>query len=178
MGTPEEHPKPTAAAWEQRPNESDESYARFLLYRNLGPGRSVQTAYNLYTQQFRNAAQGHGPDAENSRKRLLVPGHWNVDSARHLWVDRSLAWDIDNLSRHGERLAALWIGILIKAAEKAAERLADPRVKPKDYMQCIALVDKLSAYLSPDAIRTLQPALGTHGGESEAKRKPDRAAVE
>jgi len=155
--------------WDQQPGEPDDAYARFLLYRNIGPGRSQQAAYDTYRASFRNAV----PEAEKSAKKPLVPGHWNDDSARWRWVDRAAAYDVHVLSTHGERLAVLWVGILTSAARKCAEKLADPRCKPKDFMQCIAVVDKLAAFLSPDAVQSIQPPAGDTG----PKPKPARAAV-
>lgn len=32
-------------AWEQLPDEPDSAYARFLMYRNLGPARSIDAAF-------------------------------------------------------------------------------------------------------------------------------------
>ena len=159
----ESEPKP----WEQQPGEPDEGYARFCLYKSLGPGRSVAAAYNTYVRTFRNAQAG-------TKTQLPVPGHWGEDSSKWRWVDRAHAWDVHVLSAHGERLAVLWVGILTAAAEKCAERLADPRCRPRDFMQVMAVVDKLAPFLSPDAIRSLQPAAGHH----PTGQKPDRAAVE
>ena len=156
-------------AWQQRPGEPDESYARFLLYRNLGPGRTLQVAYNAFVSQFKNAQE---PDKRN-KTQLSIPGHWGEDSARWEWVDRASAWDVHVFSTHGERLAVLWVGILTAAAEKCAQKLADPKCKPRDFMQCVAVVDKLAAFLSPDAVKSLQPAAGPAG----PKPKPDRAGV-
>lgn len=152
--------------WGQQEGEPDDAFARFLLYRGLGPGRSVQAAYNYYVRTFRNA--------QPSTKTLPVPGHWGEESSRWGWVDRAYAWDVHVLHTHGERLGVLWVGILTTAAEKCAQKLADPRCRPKDFMQVMAVVDKLAAFLSPDAVKSLQPPAGPVG----PKPKPDRAAVE
>ena len=168
-GMDESAPNP----WDQLPTEPDEAFARFLLYRNLGPGRSQQSAYETYLATFRNAAPKE-LTAGKSAKKPQVPGHWNDDSAKYRWVDRATAWDIDQLQRHGPELARLWVGILLVAARKCAEKLAQPGCRPKDFMQAIAVVDKLAPFLSPDAVKSLQPAAESGRG----KPKPDRAAVE
>jgi hypothetical protein len=157
----------SANPWEKKDGEPDEAYARFLMYRGLGPGRSVLAAYNLFTRTFRNAAQ-------NSPKTpTQVPGHWSDDCARWSWVDRAHAWDVHVLHTHGERLSVLWVGILTLAAEKCAQKLAQPGCRPKDFMQAVSVIDKLSAFLTPDAIKSLQPDHGPAG----PKQKPVKSAV-
>lgn len=159
-----------APPWAQRPDESDEAYARFLLYRNLGPGRSLQLAYRTYLKTFRNAV----PDATKGNKKPQVPGHWGDDSARHKWGDRAAAWDIAQLERQGPELARLWAGILVAAATKAAQKLAEPGCQPKDFMQALAVVDRLAPYLTPDALKHLQP---TPDGPGEPKSPPTKQRV-
>lgn len=153
--------------WDQQPGESAESYARFLLFRGLGPGRTLGAAYNQYVATFRNAAE------RKETQRLPVPGHWGDDSSQWRWLDRAGAWDVHVLSTHGERLAVLWVGILTAAAEKCAQRLADPKCKPRDFAQCVAVIDKLAAFLDPDVVKSLQPA----AGDSGPRRRPQRADV-
>lgn len=155
--------------WRQREGESDESYARFLIYRNIGPGRSLQLAYETYLSTFRNAT-----DATKGNKRPQVPGHWGDDSARHEWCDRAAAWDIGQLEAQGVELARLWAGILIAAATKAAVKLADPRCKPKDFMQALAVIDRVAPYLTPDALKHIQPPAG---GDGAARPEPTRESV-
>lgn len=158
--------------WDQQPGEPNESFARFLLYRNIGPGRSQQAAYDTYLATFRNAAPAAAPAAKGAKKPQ-VPGHWNDDSARWRWVDRATTYDLHVLHTHGERLAVLWVGILSAAAEKCAQKLADPRCKPRDFMQCVAVIDKLAAFLSPDAVKSLQPPAPPPG----PRRQPEPADV-
>lgn len=160
---------PVPNPWDQQPGEPGEAFARFLLYRNLGPGRSLQLAYETYVGTFRNA----NADATKGNKKPQVPGHWGDDSARWRWVDRASAWDIHTLSTHGQRLSALWVGILLAAAEKCAQKLAQPNCKPKDFMQAVSVIDRLAPFLSPDAVKSLQPAAGT----AEPTKKPERADV-
>lgn len=163
-------PVPPAEPWAQLPGEPDEAYARFLLYRNIGPGRSQQAAYDTYLLTFRNAGP---PPAGKSAKKPQVPGHWNDDSAKYRWVDRATAWDIHQLQHQGPELARLWAGILIAAARKCAEKLAHPNCRPKDFMQALAVVDKLAPFLSPDAVKSLQPP----AADPRARPKPDRKSV-
>ncbi len=63
-------------AWERQDGESSQAFAAFVLYRDLGPHRSLLKAY-----------QRHKPDAE------LLAGLWSEWSARWRWLDRALAYD-------------------------------------------------------------------------------------
>ena len=113
-------------------------------------------------------------DATKGNKRPQVPGHWGDDSARHEWCDRAAAWDIGQLEAQGVELARLWAGILIAAATKAAVKLADPRCKPKDFMQALAVIDRVAPYLTPDALKHIQPPAG---GDGAARPEPTRESV-
>lgn len=150
--------------WDQLPGESPESYARFLTFRNLGPGRSLALACNIHTS------------AAKRRKTPYASGTWQDDSAKNEWVARATAWDIHQISAQGDELARLWVGILVSAATKAAQKLADPRCKPKDFAQALSVVEKLSPYLTPDVLRSLQPPSGDP--QPVADTIPLRAACE
>lgn len=133
-----------AELWDRLDNEPPEAYARFLTYRNLGPGRTLALAEQTH---------------QSSKKRKkTIGGHWCGESSKYQWSDRAIAWDIDRLTKQGDELARLWVGILVSAATKAAQKLADPRCKPTTFAQCLAVVEKLSPYLTPDVLKSLQPA--------------------
>jgi hypothetical protein len=59
--TPEQ---PKRQPWDQQPDEPGRCYARFLLFRNMGPSRSVEAAYRLVAR------------AKEGEKRR-APGAWH-----------------------------------------------------------------------------------------------------
>ena len=63
-------------AWERQPGESGPAFAAFVVYRDLGPYRSLDKAYK--TQK---------PDADK------FSGQWSLWSAEHKWLERALAYD-------------------------------------------------------------------------------------
>lgn len=69
--------------WERQPKESEEAYAAFLAYRDMGPGRTLE---------------GAGKLLEKSWKHF---GHY---SSRWRWVERCEAWD-NHLQRERDRVA-------------------------------------------------------------------------
>jgi hypothetical protein len=79
----------TPSPWDRLPEETDHAYAAFVLYRNLGPGRSFTKAAKLYaktaTQQAKNAED---PSRSGSQ--------WLQElSSRYGWVSRCRAYDDD-----------------------------------------------------------------------------------
>jgi len=156
MARAEKHP------WDQQPDEPDEAYGRFLIYRGLGPGRSVQRSYQTYLNTFRNA--GGRP------KTPQVPGHWSDDSARWRWVDRAHAWDVHVLREFGERLAVRFVGALDAVAGKVVEALARSSCRPKQWKEVLDALDIISKYLKPDA-------LGQSGDDTPGEPAEQPAAV-
>lgn len=81
--------------WAQLDNEPGVAYAAFLIYRNLGPQRSIVEAYRQYTG-----------DAEHTQPS----GRWNHYSRDYAWQERARAYD-----RHLDAAR-------VRGAAKAAER--------------------------------------------------------
>lgn len=63
--------------WDQREDETDLWYARFMAYLQQGHGRSVRATY----------AELKGKDAKSA------PRHWYEASSQHDWVRRASAYD-------------------------------------------------------------------------------------
>jgi hypothetical protein len=147
--------------WEQLRGEPKESYCRFLCYRNLGPARSLAMAYTAYLNTL--------PDAEAKqliqvlkgvKKCYRCPGNWQQDSIRYRWNERARDWDIDQLLRLGDDIAPFWAQVLRDVIRKAAEALADPKFKPRQWKDVIIVLDKVSLYMNPEIFRAVQFAVG------------------
>ncbi len=66
------------ATWnERRRDESPQAFKAFVVYRDLGAHRSIDSAWRELTR----------------RKRGEAPGHWSKWSSRHAWVNRAAAYD-------------------------------------------------------------------------------------
>lgn len=70
-------PRPLSAheVWDQRRDENDLWYIRFLRYVALGPGRSVSLV------------------AKGKRNAYPVPAHWPVQAKQLSWKARAVAFD-------------------------------------------------------------------------------------
>jgi hypothetical protein len=130
-------PTTTAHPWDQRPDEPVEAYARFLTYRNLGLGRTLPLAES-----------SHGRAA--NRKKTQASGHWTNECSKFNWVARATAWDIEQLQNYGSELVPLWIGIMLDAARKTAQKLADPACVPGTFEEALRVHDRIAPYLTPD----------------------------
>lgn len=128
--------------WDQRDGEPAEAYARFLCYRNLGPGRSLVLA-----------AQVHG--GGTGKRKKTPDGHWGDESARHEWRARASAWDICQLRHYGESLTVEWVAVLSAAVRKAAQALADPDCVPRSFRESLAVIAAVAPYLSPEVLAAL-----------------------
>lgn len=133
----------TAAPWDQRPDETPEAFARFLAYRNLGPGRTLPQAQRCHTG---------GKQGKNWQRAC---GQWNDESARFDWVSRATAWDVAMLTKHGEALAVSWMAVIVNATRKAAEKLCDPKFTPKSWRDVLSVIDAVGKHLSPEVLGPL-----------------------
>lgn len=66
--------------WDRRPDESEEAFAAFLIYRDMGRSRSLDAV-------GRGTKGGQKGDKRTKTGRLA---RW---SANHAWVARAQAWD-------------------------------------------------------------------------------------
>jgi len=122
--------------WLRRWDESDESYARFLQYRNLGPCRSLDAAYQAAT---------------NSDKPLQATGTWGDDSRKYKWVTRSRAWDIYTLDRSGEKVVLGYVTLVEGLLAKAIAAMM--KHEPESWADAVAVAKMLQGYVSSDSIK-------------------------
>ncbi len=150
--------------WEQREGESNAAYARFLMYRNLGPTRSIDAAYRQH--------QSGRAKATKSRKKPYVPGQWIDDAARFDWVERASAWDIAILNDVGRAVVVKFIHALERSYDKLLAALNDERVKPRTWEQVIESLTILGAFVPQETIADIKqssadaarvPAFGRDG---------------
>jgi hypothetical protein len=135
--------------WEQLDNESNAAYARFLAYRNLGPTRTIDKAYQAATR-------------ENKRKSNTATSQWYNDSMSHHWNDRATAWDIDNLLGQGERAATLYMGIVEKYVERLYTFLDEQSVNPDDFDSVTKSIELLHKLLPGETIAAIIAANEQH----------------
>ncbi len=149
------------AIWEQQEGEPNEAYARFLVYRNLGVGRTLATAYQ---------------SATNSKKSLNISGTWTDDSAKWSWRERASAWDIEVLAEVGRGVVVKFVSALDLSFGAIIQQLASGKVKPKSWGQILSAITILGNFIPQETVAEIRrlaqdsdnvPAIG-HGGTGAA----------
>lgn len=126
--------------WDRQRGEPQNAYVRFLIYRNLGPGRTLATAYAAYLV-------GQGVTERNGSQQ--ASGQWAEDSARWDWPHRAASWDISSLADAGREVVAAYIAVL---AQWAAG-LLQTDLKPETYAEWLEGAKTLSEYVPQEASR-------------------------
>jgi hypothetical protein len=153
-----------ARPWHQRPGEPDAAYNRFLIYRNLGPGRSVLDAY-------RSTLRGNGTGAGKGRKKQRIPGQWGEDCAAFHWVARATSWDRAMLARHGRQAVIAFVQALCDAATKTVRVITELK-GPQDWSQVIETVNTLGSHIDPETIKVLFAHPRRRARRAEANGRP------
>jgi hypothetical protein len=135
-----------ARPWERQDGEPEAAYFRFLCYRNLGPGRSLAKAAELYTRQ----CGGRGAAKKGTRK-ATSPGRWHVESSRWDWVARARAWDCHVLAEHGIDAVLLFVDAVRNAALKVREAL-DWLDGPANWKEAMETLRLLGTLIPPETV--------------------------
>jgi hypothetical protein len=125
--------------WEQQNGEPNESYSRFLIYRNMGALRSVDKAY-----------QNVLPNAKRAN------GQWRDDCAKFEWVSRASAWDIYTLTEIGQRVVVRYVNALDLAFQRIIESLSDTSHKPKSWDAIIESITILGGFIPQETVATIR----------------------
>lgn len=147
--------------WEQLPEEPDAAYTHFLIYRNLGPARSLDAAYRVFK------------GATKRGKRLQAPSGWGRESAQYDWVSRAAAWDVDVLVEHGRDTVVAFVESLRAIAFKSLRVLEDERIKPKSWAAALEAVSLLGGFIPSETVQQIQSDAREH--RVSAIGSPDHA---
>lgn len=128
--------------WERLTDETEESYVRFLVYRNLGPMRSLDIAY----KQFCNAHN-------RSKSPQYASGQWKDDCAKYSWVSRARAWDIYNLTESGKETFVKFLATLNALVTKAYQTIQNSKELNPDTV--IRALDVIAKCFPPETVQAL-----------------------
>lgn len=76
--------------WDRQEGETPTWFARFEIYKELGPSRSFLPAYKI---ERRNRLVKKGKDPSRVDRVQSVPESWRKQIREHNWETRALAWD-------------------------------------------------------------------------------------
>lgn len=93
-----------AKPWERRKDETADAYAAFLVYRDMGPSRTVERTHAALAA---GAAAGcePGPTDVRANRRMPTFSGLQRQATRKMWVDRARAWD-NHLQSARDKVAA------------------------------------------------------------------------
>lgn len=147
--------------WDRMDDESSAAYARFLVYRNLGPSRSVDKAYKSIA-----------PKRVKSRR---ASGQWDSDSAQYNWEERAHAWDIENLTEVGQRVVVKFVDVLELAAQQLLESILSGRIKPKTWAEVTQAINVLGNFVPAETVQKIRDIANSDGvppvGAPDGKRE-------
>jgi hypothetical protein len=135
-------PKTPKQPWDQQKGEPPAAYARFLAYRNLGPVRTLESAYAAHSR------------AKKGEKKH-IPGNWSVEAVKWDWRGRALAWDVSTLVSSGQETAVAVVEAVHRLATKALAALDRADLVPESWAQVLETMQALHALVSPQAIESL-----------------------
>jgi hypothetical protein len=143
------------ALWDQQEGEPDAAYAHFLIYRNLGPGRSLDAAYVTANPAARRSKTQQGRAA----------GNWGAESSRWHWVERADAYDVHVAILVGERAIAAQLALVDTLTPRAQQVAAT--CEPQTWRELLDTLDVLRDAIPEVAVATLlaRPA-GQQAGTS------------
>src|SRR5262249_22947145 len=134
--------------WDQREDEPDGAYIRFLIFRNLGPPRTLVAAYQAFLADREEASEG-------VEKR--APGQWHTDCRVFDWVNRCRAWDIAMLSEHGKESIVAFNDAIRRASVKVCAAITQMD-GPENWEQVLESLNVLNTLIAPEASRALRNA--------------------
>jgi len=146
----ETEPKP----WDQLPDEPITAYRRFMIYRDLGPLRTIEKAYKAFKG--------------NAKHSNSVPGMWGKDSVDYNWLNRATFWDIEMMSEHGTQAVINWVLSLVELSEQTLEEMQSGRLKPRSFEQVLGALDVLGKFVTPETVEAAREfARGNFGRDND-----------
>jgi hypothetical protein len=146
----EQHTSP--APWAQQQDEPNRAFEHFLYFLHSQRPRNITKAYKAFN-----------PDASR------VSDMWWKEAKTWQWEDRALAYDVEMISKHGQRVVADMVSIVGTLAERVMDSLNTQRGEAWTYEQTITAIRLLSELIPAETVAAIQdtsrsggvPAIGT-----------------
>ena len=146
---------PEVAPWDQLLDEPITAYRRFLVYRNLGPGRTLEKAYR--------ATKG------NKGQQESPPGSWTRNTTQYNWVERATAWDIEQMSQYGTQAVINWVLSIVELSEQTLVEIQSGRLKPRSFDQLLGALDVLGKFVTPETVEAAREFARGDFGRAETE---------
>lgn len=152
---------PGPRAWAQQSGETDTAYRAFLVYRNLGPKRTVKLAFHAWME-----AKGDGGAVDS---RQYVPARWQGWSARHSWQVRAQRWDISELIQSGTRVPLMLNIVIERAAVRLLDAMTNDGVRPQTWDDVIKTITLLTNIVDSSRVDKLEAEAVASGDYSDGQ---------
>lgn len=163
--------------WERQGTETALSYAKFELFRDLGPTRQIKAAFDLWQA------------ARTERTRYDTLQSWQQLASRLQWYSRAREFDVLNFGNRGFNVVALFMQALEAAATKLVKELeTNDRVKPINWYEAINGLATIGAFIPAETVAGLSdharsggatvPAIGATSGQPSGDYRAIIAALE
>jgi hypothetical protein len=154
--------------WEQHEGEPDEAYVRFLYYRNLGPTRSLNAAYQLYVESGEIETKEKAVVVAPKRaKSCRASGQWKEDSSNYQWEFRANQWDIHIMSQSSRVVVDSFFKGLAVLATQNLNLLQSGLYRPKNYLQLLEGLTLVGSFITPEVIATWAAITNGDGPQRE-----------
>lgn len=124
--------------WQKQEGESNTEYAKYLVYQNMGPGRTVLRAYRAYKQD---------PNI------TTYSGAFRRLSTVRRWIDRASAYDVYAMSDRGTGIVVNWVEALVLLSERTLSAIIDQDLRPKNLEEALRIIDVLSQFVTPETVQ-------------------------
>lgn len=151
-------------AWDQQHGEPDEAYVRFLLFRNMGPTRTILAAWQLWVKAR------PAPRTKTKRKTAAqthASGTWSDDAATWRWIERARAWDIATLRDVVPETATLIFSAIREMARITLEELTSGNLRPTTWEEVKDSAVVLSQFIAPETITAVVDHAQNDGADSD-----------
>lgn len=131
--------------WDRLSVEDDLDYSYFLVFRNLGPRRTLRAAYRHFASSFGNAQK-------TPLSGVNVPEKWKSLRRENRWVERASAWDVHCLKSVGCRVAVNQSQAILSLSREAVRTARKVRLDPEQPAELLDVMRTIQGYLTPDAV--------------------------
>ena len=132
--------------WDRLGVEDDLDYTHFLIFRNLGPRRTLRSAYRHYLKTFANTQKTASPSTDS------VPERWKRLYREVRWVERASAWDVSNLKSVGSQLVVNQSRALLNLSRKALAASIEVAISTDDVKELLEVLKTIQGYLTPEFV--------------------------
>ncbi|MCL5950741.1 MAG: hypothetical protein M1132_03310 [Chloroflexi bacterium] len=133
--------------WDRLDGEPLAAFNKFVVYRSLGPGRSLGKAAALY---------GRSSSRSNRAKLRRPSGRWSTLSVRWAWVSRAQAYDCwVVLSNSDKAILGFYEGVTV-AIEKSVRELKE--TNPKGWKQASQTLATFASFISNGSAKVIGEA--------------------